>query len=226
MKYVNFSSAAAETVTAKFNSKNKTSYVAWGKRTLDLTLGVFLFILLVPVILVLLLIVRRDGAEGIFGHKRVGQDGELFKCYKIRSMVPNAEGMLEDYLAANPDAADEWAKTQKLNDDPRVTRIGHFLRKTSLDELPQVWNVLRGDMSFVGPRPVTEPELDRYGPDQQSYLSLKPGITGVWQVKGRSDGSYSQRCQMDRYYARRIGLLLDLSLIARTALVFVRPTGR
>jgi len=204
----------------------RSHYTAWGKRALDLALSFIILPFVAPVILILLVLTRMDGAPGIFGHLRVGKNGAKFRCLKIRTMVPGAEEKLSAYLQSHPAAAEEWAQTQKLTNDPRVTPIGRFLRKTSLDELPQFWNVIKGEMSFVGPRPVTDQELDRYGPNKQSYLSMKPGITGVWQVSGRSDGSYTQRCQMDRDYATRIGLLLDLSLIARTALVFVRPTGR
>ena len=141
-------------------------------------------------------------------------------------MIPDAETRLSAVLAANPIAATEWNRTQKLQNDPRVTRLGRFLRRSSLDELPQIWNVLRGEMSLVGPRPVTPPELARYGLRAATYLSLKPGVTGLWQVAGRSNGCYAERLQMDQTYALSIGMWCDLGLIGRTAFVLIKPTGR
>ncbi|WP_299154538.1 sugar transferase [uncultured Tateyamaria sp.] len=197
-----------------------------GKRALDLTLTVILLPALLPIIAVLVLLVRRDGSAGLFAHTRVGRHGQTFACWKIRTMLPDAEARLEHHLNTDPVARAEWHRTQKLENDPRITRLGHLLRRTSLDELPQIWNVLRGDMSFVGPRPVTLPELERYGPHSHVYLSLKPGITGLWQVTARANGCYTQRLHLDQTYEQRISLLQDLGLIARTALVVVRPTGR
>lgn len=201
-------------------------YERLGKRGLDLTLAMMLVPVLVPFIAVLWLLVRLDGGSGFYAHRRVGQEGRSFRCWKIRTMVPNADARLATHLANTPAAAREWALTQKLTDDPRVTRLGHLLRRTSLDELPQIWNVLRGDMSLVGPRPVTEAELDRYGSDRQVYLKLRPGVTGLWQVTGRSNGCYDERLNLDREYAAGLGLGLDMGLILRTSLVLLRPTGR
>lgn len=181
---------------------------------------------LLPIIAVLYLMVRLQGGAGFFAHERVGQNGRKFKCYKIQTMVSDAEQRLKKYLAENPAARAEWDRTQKLADDPRVTKLGRFLRRTSLDELPQLWNVLRGEMSFVGPRPVTVPELDRYGIHKRAYLSLKPGITGVWQVEGRTNGCYDERLRMDKTYLEKISFMYDLGLILRTARVVVSPTGR
>lgn len=216
----------AEPVGSATSRFKATAYRNVGKRGLDIVLAIALLPLLAPIIFVLWALVRQDGAPGFFGHVRVGQGGKLFSCYKIRSMVPNAEAKLDAYLAANPQAAAEWEATQKLADDPRITKIGHFLRKTSLDELPQILNVLKGEMSFVGPRPVTQPELAKYGAYQQTYLALKPGITGLWQVEGRQDGNYLERVKMDRRYANSVSIWRDLVLIARTAQVLARPTGR
>ena len=142
-------------------------------------------------------------------------------------MVPDAEARLDQYLSGNPAAAAEWRRFRKLTDDPRITRIGDFLRRTSLDELPQIWNVLRGDMSFVGPRPVMQDELDEhYGAARAAYCASRPGITGLWQVSGRNDLSYAERVELDVDYTRRAGLGLDVWIILRTAGVVVRPTGR
>ena len=211
---------------ASLFSARRRHYANWGKRTVDLILALLLLPFIAPVIALICLVVRRSGVPALYAHRRIGQRGVPFTCWKIRTMVPDADARLETYLAAHPDAAAEWARTQKLKNDPRVTQFGRLLRRISLDELPQIWNVLRGDMSLVGPRPVTEPELDRYGPHAQTYLSLKPGVTGHWQVHGRSNGCYAERLHMDQIYASHIGLWHDLQLIWRTAIVLIRPTGR
>ena len=208
------------------HSTGQLFYRHCGKRVLDLVIAVFLVPILAPLIALLYLLVRADGAAGLFAHTRVGQGGTSFTCWKIRTMIPDAEARLSAFLATNPIAAAEWGRTQKLQNDPRVTRLGRFLRRTSLDELPQIWNVLRGEMSLVGPRPVTRPELARYGLRAATYLSLKPGVTGLWQVAGRSNGCYAERLQMDQTYALSIGMWRDLGLIGRTAFVRIKPTGR
>ncbi|MEL7258112.1 MAG: sugar transferase [Pseudomonadota bacterium] len=201
-------------------------YSTLGKRLLDIAIAILLLPILFPMIGLLWMLMRLQGGSGFYCHKRVGRNGAEFSCWKIRTMVPNAERLLTELLDADPLAADEWKRTQKLSRDPRITKLGQFLRRTSLDELPQIWNVLRGDMSFVGPRPVTKPELDRYGPDAKVYLKLRPGITGLWQIMGRSDGCYTERLRLDMTYARAITPLRDLTLILRTAAVIFRPTGR
>ena len=200
-------------------------YQRIGKRTLDLGLALVLLPFLLPVIAAMILAIRLQGGPAFYAHMRVGQHGKRFTCWKIRTMVGDAEDRLANHLQTNADAAEEWQRTQKLQSDPRVTSLGRHLRRTSLDELPQIWNVLRGEMSLVGPRPVTVPELERYGPHKHIYLSLKPGVTGLWQVFGRSNGCYEQRLRMDRAYSKKVGLWQDLSLIGRTALVVTRGTG-
>ncbi len=201
-------------------------YGAFGKRVFDVVFALVLLPFLVPVIGVLWLSVRRDGGPGFFGHERIGRDGVAFRCWKLRTMVVDAEARLCAHLAADPEAAAEWAREHKLSNDPRVTRWGRFLRRTSLDELPQIWNVLRGEMSFVGPRPVVLAELDRYGPHRAAYCALRPGITGLWQVSGRNDVSYAERVQLDASYARSCGLWRDLEIILRTAHAVLGATGR
>jgi lipopolysaccharide/colanic/teichoic acid biosynthesis glycosyltransferase len=141
-------------------------------------------------------------------------------------MVPDAAERLTAHLAANPEAAAEWEANHKLVDDPRITPLGEFLRRTSLDELPQLWNVLTGEMSFVGPRPVTEEELEKYGAARGAYCRMRPGITGLWQVSGRNEVTYGERVQLDLDYLASISLLRDLKIILRTGLVVVFPTGR
>jgi lipopolysaccharide/colanic/teichoic acid biosynthesis glycosyltransferase len=201
-------------------------YRKFGKRVLDLALVVLLAAPLAIVIGILLLIVRRDGGPGLFGHTRIGQDGTTFRCWKIRTMVIDSEARLEQHLRDNPEAAAEWARDHKLTNDPRITRIGRFLRRTSLDELPQIWNVAKGEMTFVGPRPIVYDEMVRYGAYQAAYLAMKPGVTGLWQVNGRNYVTYDERVQMDVDYFERMSFWLDLSLIARTVLTVVKRTGK
>jgi len=205
---------------------DKGFYGNGGKRIFDLALAVLLLPLIAPVIAALWLLVRRDGGPGFFGHSRIGRNGQVFKCWKVRTMVMGAEERLQAYLAANPAAAAEWARDHKLTNDPRITRFGNFLRKTSLDELPQIWNVLKGEMSFVGPRPIVHAELSKYGADLGAYLSQKPGITGLWQVSGRNDVSYVERVAMDVDYSLRGSLIFDMELILRTGVSVLGKTGR
>jgi exopolysaccharide production protein ExoY len=159
----------------------------------------------------------------IFRHKRVGFNGKTFDCFKFRTMVADAPERLREVLEANPAAAAEWAQCQKLRNDPRVTPIGAMLRKSSLDELPQLFNVLIGDMSIVGPRPVTKEELSRYGASVRVYTACRPGITGLWQVGGRSSASYETRISCDAHYARMWSLSLDSKIILITFRLFFLP---
>lgn len=196
------------------------------KRVADLLLAVLLLPVLLPVIAVLYVLTRLDGGPGFFGHRRIGENNKEFKCWKIRSMVHNAEAVLEEYLANNPEAKAEWERDFKLTNDPRITKLGRILRETSLDELPQIWNVLRGEMSFVGPRPVTAVELEKYQGYEWCYLSVKPGITGLWQVSGRNDVDYAERVQLDMQYATNRSMVGDFSIIFRTAGAVLNRTGR
>ncbi|WP_149757980.1 sugar transferase [Roseivivax sediminis] len=207
-------------------ARTRQSYQRFWKRVFDIVLALLMLPALLPVIAVLWLLVRRDGGSGFFGHRRVGQCGRTFRCYKIRTMVPDADRRLAEYLATNPEAAEEWTRDHKLTDDPRITSLGRFLRASSLDELPQIWNVLRGDMSFVGPRPVVRAEMRRYGPYRSAYLALKPGITGVWQVSGRNDVSYQERVRMDVSYLANASLKTDLYLLFKTVNAVLDRTGR
>ncbi|WP_132246824.1 sugar transferase [Primorskyibacter sedentarius] len=195
------------------------------KRLFDLVVVIFVLPVLSPLIVLLWLIVRMDGGPGFFGHERIGRNGVSFRCWKIRSMVPNSEERLKDYLANNPEAAREWSENFKLRNDPRITPIGKFLRKSSLDELPQFWNVLLGEMSLVGPRPVSRDELQMYSIHLESYLSMSPGITGPWQVSGRNNLTYEQRVAIDVDYSRQAHLRLDIKILLKTASVVLRRTG-
>lgn len=169
---------------------------------------------------------KEDPGPVIFAHKRIGKNGKPFSCYKFRTMVVNSEELLARYLAENPQAEEEWENNFKLKDDPRVTPIGKFLRESSLDELPQIFNVLKGEMSLVGPRPVVQEELDRYYLDAtKEYCSVRPGITGLWQVSGRNDVSYSERVAMDVRYVREHSLWMDIVILYKTIGVVLGKEG-
>lgn len=226
LDYVSFQHLDDSVASGHFSHKPSGVYHAFGKRAFDVAFSLLLLPILVPIIIGLWLYVRRDGAAGFFGHARVGQNGKVFKCWKVRSMVADAESRLEAYLKANPEAAAEWARDHKLTDDPRITRFGHFIRKTSLDELPQIWNVIKGEMSFVGPRPIVTKELEKYEQHLPAYLAQKPGITGLWQVSGRNDVSYRERVQLDVDYLEKSSFLTDVKIILKTALAVVDRTGR
>jgi exopolysaccharide production protein ExoY len=188
------------------------------KRIFDIVGASAALVLLAPLMLVVALLVRVVlGGPVIFRQRRVGFDGKTFVCFKFRSMVTDADTVLRKYLSANPAAAQEWKETQKLRSDPRVGVLGKALRKASIDELPQLFNVLRGDMSLVGPRPVLPDELvARYGRYAPAYLRARPGLTGMWQANGRNTVGYRGRIARDRYYARHWSLALDLLLLVKT----------
>lgn len=187
------------------------------KRIFDLVATICGGLLILPILLVLAVLVGIDNrGRIIFAHRRVGRNGKLFPCYKFQSMVSDAQERLEEYLAQNPEARKEWEGSFKLTNDPRVTKLGAFLRKTSLDELPQLWNVLMGDMSLVGPRPIVTKEIERYGDYIREYYMVPPGITGMWQVNGRSDTTYEERVAMDTWYVRNWSVWIDLVYLFKT----------
>lgn len=196
------------------------------KRIFDITATVIGGILILPVIAIVAILIYLDSPGPIvFGHKRVGQGGKEFPCYKFRSMVPNAQEALEIYLKENPAAREEWERDFKLKDDPRVTKIGKFLRKTSLDELPQLWNVLIGDMSLVGPRPIVRAEVEKYGEYINDFYLVPPGITGVWQVSGRSDTTYEERVLMDSWYVHNWSVWIDIVYLVKTVFAVIKSKG-
>jgi Undecaprenyl-phosphate galactose phosphotransferase WbaP len=195
------------------------------KRVFDLVGSATLLVLLSPLFAYVAYKVSRDGGSAFFGHERVGQNGQKFKCYKFRSMVVNAQEVLQDLLARDEQARAEWAKDFKLKNDPRINPIGHFLRRTSLDELPQLWNVLMGEMSLVGPRPVVQAELERYGDDVVYYLMAKPGMTGLWQVSGRNDVDYDTRVYFDAWYVKNWSLWTDIAILFKTISVVTGSRG-
>lgn len=195
------------------------------KRAIDVLVSGTALILLSPVMLLIAMLVKVDGGSALFGHKRLGYGGKIFPCLKFRTMVMDSNERLKQYLSSNPQAAEEWKATQKLQNDPRVTRFGKFLRCTSIDELPQLINVLKGDMSLVGPRPIVRDEIAHYNHDILHYYRVRPGVTGLWQVSGRSDVSYAQRVQMDSWYVRNWSLWHDIAILCKTIPAVFKRSG-
>ncbi|HWA23878.1 MAG TPA: sugar transferase [Caulobacterales bacterium] len=197
------------------------------KRILDFIIAFSALLGLLPLLIPVALAIKfTDGGPIFYGHRRIGRHGREFRCWKFRSMAVNGAEILERYFAENPEALVEWKTTQKLENDPRVTQIGKFLRATSIDELPQILNVLLGEMSIVGPRPVPRAELnERYGKDRCYYLLMRPGITGLWQVSGRSKTTYERRVALDREYATAWSLTKDVSILLRTIPAVLRADG-
>ncbi|MEM9581760.1 MAG: sugar transferase [Pseudomonadota bacterium] len=199
-------------------------YSTIGKRILDVTLVILTSVISLPLIAALACLVMLDGRSAFFRQERIGRNGSSFQMWKLRSMHAGADALLRHHLAQDPAAAQEWAHHQKLRNDPRVTRFGRFLRKTSLDELPQLWNVLKGEMSLVGPRPMMREQAHLYS--GEPYYKLRPGMTGLWQVAARNASGFEARAIFDGAYAKRIGLWFDLVLIGRTVGVVLRGTGQ
>lgn len=196
------------------------------KRVFDRLFAALLLVFFAPfLILVAVVLLVTEGRPILFGHTRVGRGGQPFRCLKFRTMVPDAEARLQRLLDSDPAARQEWAETHKLSQDPRVSCVGHFLRRTSLDELPQLFNVLRGEMSLVGPRPIVEDESIYYGQHFADYLSVRPGLTGAWQVSGRSTTTYAQRVAIDVAYVRGRSFVGDLCVLFRTVRVVLLREG-
>ncbi len=196
------------------------------KALFDKILSISLFILFLPLLLLLYLIVYiSSNGDPIYKQRRVGKDNKTFNIYKFRTMKKNADEMLEEILENNPELKAEWEKEFKLHDDPRITRIGKFLRRTSLDELPQLFNVFQGKMSLVGPRPIIEDEIKKYGEYFSYFTAVKPGITGLWQVSGRNDISYEERVRLDVWYVRNWSMELDIMILVKTAAIVLMRKG-
>ena len=193
------------------------------KRILSILCSVISIIVLSPLFIIISLIVKISSKGSVFFiHERIGLKGKKFKLIKFRTMVDNAEDMIASF---NPEQKKEWEENFKLKDDPRITKIGKFLRKTSLDELPQLINILKGDMSFVGPRPIVEDELSWYGDNKEKLLSVKPGLTGWWAVNGRSDVPYPERCDLELYYVDHVSFGFDLLILLKTLGAIIRKDG-
>lgn len=203
-------------------------YRGFVKRVLDIVLVLLISPVALPFVFTVWLVMWLGGGPGFYCQLRVGRGGQVFKCWKIRTMQLDAERILQDYINSDPLIAREWGRSQKLKNDPRITAIGHFLRKTSIDELPQLWNVLIGDMSLVGPRPFTPNQKALYDGQNpgRAYYRLRPGISGLWQVKSRNLGAFRMRIAFDETYARDVTFLNDLRILARTVLVVLRATGK
>ncbi|TNH37745.1 sugar transferase [Paracoccus haeundaensis] len=196
------------------------------KRGLDITLAVLGLVLLAPLILALVIVLKlTDSGPLLYGHRRIGFGGREFRCWKFRTMVVDGDTVLEQYLRKHPAKAALWNEQRKLIDDPRVTPLAAVLRKLSLDELPQLLNVLTGEMSLVGPRPVVREELDYYASSARHYLSARPGLSGLWQISGRSNTTYLERVQLDRFYVMNWNPWMDLRIIFMTIPAVVMSRG-
>ena len=196
------------------------------KRSIDVALALIGGVLITPGLIVIALLIKLTSRGPVFyGHRRLGIGNATFLAWKFRTMVTNSDELLEQHFQQNPESRREWESDQKLRNDPRVTRVGHFLRRTSLDELPQIWNVINGEMSLVGPRPIVRAEAERYGEEFDLYQRVRPGMTGLWQVSGRSNTTYRDRVEMDVHYVRNWSVWLDFYLLARTVAVVLRKQG-
>ena len=196
------------------------------QRVMDVAISFIALVVFAPLMVLIALAIRiQGGGTALFGQQRIGKGGHRFVCFKFRSMVPDAEARLALYLAAHPEARAEWDADHKLRSDPRITGLGQFLRKSSLDELPQLLNILRGDMSLVGPRPIVDAEIVRYGRYFGHYCQVKPGLTGLWQVMGRNDVSYRRRVAIDVTFVRVRSTRMYLQILARTVPAVLSKTG-
>ena len=212
----------------KVNTKEKIKIGFYNviKRTFDITMSLISLILLMPLFLIVIILIKLDSkGKAIFKQKRIGKDGKPIYIYKFRSMIPNAEEELEKLMKENPKIREEYLKNKKLKNDPRLTKVGKKIRKASIDELPQLINILIGDMSFVGPRPYLYREIDDMGIYYNKIIKMKPGLTGMWQVSGRSNISFTNRCQMDNKYYQIKGIKTDINIIFKTFKVVFKCIG-
>ena len=206
---------AAYSSTRHNRTENETGTGA--KRVLDIAIASLALVFVFPLLLVVGILIRmQDGGKAVYAQKRYGRNGRTFNCYKLRSMVANADERLKEILETDPAARAEWEETQKFVNDPRITPLGHFIRKTSIDELPQLVNIIRGEMSLVGPRPIVENEIAKYGEYYRDYCAVRPGLTGLWQVEGRSNTTYDERVQLDVKYASSRTFIGDIMIMLRT----------
>ena len=201
----------------------KGIYAQYLKRFLDVCFILMTAPVVLPIVGLFALLTKRDGGPAFYAQQRIGRDGRKFNCWKIRSMVEDADKVLNQYLAENPEANAEWVVSQKLRKDPRITTLGKFIRKSSIDELPQLWCVFKGEMSLVGPRPFLPEQKPLY--KGNAYYTLRPGLTGFWQVSDRNQSSFASRAVYDNRYAAELDMLTDLKILFRTVGVVVRATG-
>ena len=197
------------------------------KRFLDLIFSFFLIIILIPLFLIIGIVIKLNSKGTIFySQKRIAKKNKTFACYKFRTMRPQSKYLLKKILLQNPSFRNEFENTRKITNDPRITKIGKFLRFTSLDELPQIFNVLKGDMSFIGPRPIVKSEIKKYGNNFAQAFSVKPGISGLWQVSGRNKLSYDKRIELDIFYSKNVDFLLDFKIFIKTLIVLIFPFNK
>lgn len=214
-------------ITAKMTRRtdetlSRANYIQM-KRVLDVIVASIGLVILSPVFLLLAILIKVNSKGSVFfAHTRIGKDGKKFKMYKFRTMYENAEEMIKNF---SPEQKKEWEENYKLKEDPRITSIGKILRKTSLDELPQIINIIKGDLSIIGPRPVIDRELEKYGESKEKFLSITPGLTGYWQANGRSETTYKQRMKMELYYVDHISLRLDLQIFFKTFVSIFKREG-
>ena len=212
----------------KKEKTNKKVLYKFTKRIIDIIGSIIGILILIPTTLIIYLarkVLKEDKGPLFYEQLRYGKNGKVFRLYKFRSMCIGADKKLKEYLENNDEAREEFEKTHKLQNDPRITKIGNFLRKSSLDELPQMINILKGDMSFVGPRPVVEKEVEEYGEKKEKFLSVKPGLTGYWQVNGRSNTTYEERMEMELYYVDNCSLWLDIKIFFKTFKTVFKKEG-
>ena len=212
----------------KKEKTNKKVLYKFTKRIIDIIGSIIGILILIPTTLIIYLarkVLKEDKGPLFYEQLRYGKNGKIFRLYKFRSMCIGADKKLKEYLENNDEAREEFEKTHKLQNDPRITKIGNFLRKSSLDELPQMINILKGDMSFVGPRPVVEKEVEEYGTNKDKFLSVRPGLTGYWQVNGRSNTTYEERMEMELYYVDNCSLWLDIKIFFKTFITVFKKEG-
>ncbi len=212
----------------KKEKTNKKVLYNFTKRIIDIIGAIIGILILIPTTLIIYLarkVLKEDKGPLFYEQLRYGKNGKVFRLYKFRSMCIGADKKLKEYLENNDEAREEFEKTHKLQNDPRITKIGNFLRKSSLDELPQMINILKGDMSFVGPRPVVEKEVEEYGANKDKFLSVRPGLTGYWQVNGRSNTTYEERMEMELYYVENCSLWLDIKIFFKTFITVFKKEG-
>ena len=212
----------------KKEKTNKKVLYNFTKRIIDIIGAIIGILILIPTTLIIYLarkVLKEDKGPLFYEQLRYGKNGKVFRLYKFRSMCIGADKKLKEYLENNDEAREEFEKTHKLQNDPRITKIGNFLRKSSLDELPQMINILKGDMSFVGPRPVVEKEVEEYGANKDKFLSVRPGLTGYWQVNGRSNTTYEERMEMELYYVDNCSLWLDIKIFFKTFITVFKKEG-
>lgn len=209
--------------TKKQDKSKELNHYIHLKRVLDVLFSCIGLVALSPILLIIGLLIKWDSEGPIFfAHNRIGKNGKMFKMYKFRTMYNHAEEMIKDFT---PEQMKEWKENYKLTNDPRITKMGKFLRKTSIDELPQIINIIKGDLSIIGPRPVIKEELEKYGENKEEFLSVTPGLTGYWACNGRSAISYEERMKMELYYIEHMSLDLDVQIFFKTILSVIKKEG-